>query len=176
MRKLQYGVAVSVDGFIAGPQGQSDWIQMDPEIDFAAIWSSFDTLLMGRRTYEAATRRLGAQAFAGKTTLVVSRTLDPNDHPNITIVSELTRPWLQSLKNQPGKDIWLMGGGDLFRNLLALHEVDTIDITTIPVLLGDGTPLMSPPYFPINLTLLNHRAYKSGTTSATYAIVPSRHP
>jgi dihydrofolate reductase len=62
MRKIQYGIAVSVDGYIARPHGEADWIQMDPEIDFAAIWSQFATLLMGRRTYEAATRRLG-QAF-----------------------------------------------------------------------------------------------------------------
>ena len=52
VRKLQYGVAVSLDGYIAGPQGEADWIVMDPDLDFAAIWSQFDTLLMGRRTYE----------------------------------------------------------------------------------------------------------------------------
>jgi dihydrofolate reductase len=149
---------------------------MDPDIDFGTIWASFDTLLMGRRTYEAATQRLGAEAFAGKATIVFSRTLQPDDHPGVTVVPELTRPWIQNLKQQPGKDIWLMGGGELFRNLLALHEVDTIDITTIPVLLGDGIPLMSPPYFPAKLTLLNHQVYKSGTTSITYALNPKPQP
>ena len=172
MRKLQYGVAVSVDGFIAGPQGQSDWIQMDSEINFGEIWAQFDTFLMGRRTYDVATQRLGAQAFAGKSTIVFSRTLIPGEHPTITVVSQLTRPWIQELKSQPGKDIWLMGGGDLFRNLLALHAVDTLDITTVPVLLGDGVPLMKPPYFPTKLTLLNHRVYKSGASNSTYALNP----
>lgn len=172
MRKLQYGVAVSVDGFIAGPNGQSDWIRMDPEIDFSIIWSRFDTLLMGRHTYEVATKRLGLTAFAGKATFVFSTKLHPNDHPGITIVPELTRAWVQTLKQQPGKDIWLMGGGELFRNLLALSEVDTIDLTTIPILLGDGTPLLPPPYTPTNLTLLTHRVYKSGTISTTYELNP----
>jgi dihydrofolate reductase len=170
MRKIQYGVAVSVDGYIAGPHGESDWIHMDPAIDFSALWSQFDTLLMGRLTYQAATRRLGPKAFAGKATFVFSRQLQPNDHPGVTIVPELTRPWIQSLKQQEGKDIWLMGGGQLFRTLLDLGEVDSVNITTIPVLLGDGTPLLSPPYTPASLVLLTHRVYPSGTTSITYAL------
>jgi dihydrofolate reductase len=132
---------------------------MDPEIDFSAIWSQFDTLLMGRRTYEAATRRLGR-----------SKQLEPKDHPGVTIVSELTRPWLQALKKQDGKDIWLMGGGELFRKLLDLGEVDSLNITTVPVMLGDGTPLMSPPYAPTKLALLTHRVYKSGSISMTYEL------
>ena len=170
MRKIQYGVAVSLDGYIAGPNGESDWIQIDPEIDFTAIWSQFDTLLMGRRTYEAATRRLGRAAFAGKATFVFSKQLEPNDHPGVTIVSELTSPWLQALKKHQGKDIWLMGGGELFRKLLDLGEVDSLNITTVPVMLGDGIPLMSPPYAPRKLVLLTHRVYKSGNISMTYEL------
>jgi dihydrofolate reductase len=170
MRKIQYGVAVSLDGYIAGPNGESDWIQMDPEIDFSAIWSQFDTLLMGRRTYEAATRRLGRAAFAGKATFVFSKQLEAKDHPGVTIVSELTRHWLQALKKQDGKDIWLMGGGELFRKLLDLGEVDSLNITTVPVILGDGTPLISPSYAPTKLALLTHRVYKSGNISMTYEL------
>ena len=141
-----------------------------PEIDFSAIWSQFDTLLMGRRTYEAAIRRLGRAAFAGKATFVFSKQLEPKDHPGVTIVSALTRPWLQALKSQDGKDIWLMGGGELFRKLLDLGEVDSLNITTVPVLLGDGTPLMSPPYAPTKVTLLSYRVYKSGSISMTYEL------
>jgi dihydrofolate reductase len=170
MRKIQYGVAVSVDGYIAGPNGEADWIQIDPEIDFSAIWSQFDTLLMGRRTYEAATRRLGRAAFAGKATFVFSKRLEPKDHLGVTIISELTLPWIQTLKKQKGKDIWLMGGGELFRKLLDLGEVDSMNITTVPVILGDGTPLMFPPYAPTKLVLLTHRVYKSGCISMTYEL------
>jgi dihydrofolate reductase len=168
VRKIQYGVAVSLDGFIAGPNGESDWIEIDPEIDFSAIQSQFDTLLMGRRTYEAAVRRLGRAAFTGKATFVFSRQLAPKDHPGVTIISELTRQWLQALKRQEGKDIWLMGGGELFRKLLDFGEVDSMNITTVPVMLGAGTPLMSPPYAPTKLALTTHRVYKSGNISMTY--------
>lgn len=170
MRKLQYGVAVSLDGYIAGPNGEVDWIRMDPEIDFSAIWAQFDTLLMGRKTYEVAIKRLGQTAFSGKVIFVFSRHLDPKGHPGVTIMSELTRPWMQSLKSQDGKDIWLMGGGIVFRHLLDLGEVDSISVTIIPVLLGNGTPLMPSPYDPTVLTLSFHRVYMSGIISATYEI------
>ena len=112
MRKIQYGATVSLDGYIAGPDDEADWIQIDPEIDFSAIWSQFDTLLMGRRTYEAATIRLGRGSLCWKSCVCLLRQLRPIDHPGLTIVSELTRPWIQALKKQGGKDIWLMGGGE----------------------------------------------------------------
>jgi dihydrofolate reductase len=75
MRKIRYRVAMSVDGYIAGPNGEADWIGTDPEVDFPAIWAQFDTLLMGRRTYEAASKRLGETAFIGITSIVFSRTM-----------------------------------------------------------------------------------------------------
>src|ERR1700743_413534 len=81
MRKIRFAVAASLDGFIAGPNGEADWIGMDPEVDFAAVWAQFDTLLMGRRTYEAAIQAMGEKAFPGVTAIVFSRTLKQRDHP-----------------------------------------------------------------------------------------------
>jgi dihydrofolate reductase len=170
MRKVQYGVAASLDGYIAGPNGEADWIKIDPEIDFSGIWAQFDTLLMGRKTYEAALKRLGRSAFSGKAVFVFSKHLEQQGHPDVTIVSEPTRPWMRSLKSQEGKDIWLMGGGTVFRHLLDLGEVDSISVTTIPILLGDGTPLMPSPYDPTMLTLSSHRVYESGIISSIYEI------
>jgi len=81
MRRIRYLLASSLDGYIAGPNGESDWISADPEVDFPAIWAQFDTLLMGRKTYHAAVTRLGEKAFAGVKSIVFSRTIHAQDHP-----------------------------------------------------------------------------------------------
>lgn len=100
MRKIRYLVAMGVDGYIAGPNGEADWIDTDPEVDFAAIWAQFDAFLMGRRTYEAARKRLGETAFTGITSFVFSRTMKQQDHSRVTVVSQLNADWVQALKKQ----------------------------------------------------------------------------
>jgi dihydrofolate reductase len=165
MRKIRYVVATSLDGFIAGPNGEADWIDIDPEVDFAALWAQFDTGLMGRRTYEAARKRLGEAAFAGLTTIVFSRTMKQQDHPKVTVVSELKPAWVQVLQTRSGKDIWLFGGSELFRSFLDSDHVDTVEVSVIPVLLGGGIPLLPPPYNPAKLRLLSHKVYRSGRVS-----------
>jgi dihydrofolate reductase len=170
MSKVRYIVAMSLDGFIAGPNGEADWILMDPDINFAQLWAQFDTLLMGRKTYDAAKSRLGEAFMQGMKTVVVSRTLRPADHPNLTVLSNLTRDHMQSLRTQSMKDIWLMGGGELFRSMLAMHEVDTVEVSTMPVLLGEGVPLLLPPAQRTTLKLSGHKIYRSGIVSLVYDV------
>ena len=170
MRSIRYGVAASLDGFIAGPNGEVDWITLDPEVDFAEIWAQFDTLLMGRRTYEVAVHRLGEAAFAGITSVVFSRTLKQEQHPKVKVVPELTREWVTSLKAQTGKDVWLMGGSSLFRSFLDSGCVDRIDVMVIPVVLGAGIPMLPAPYSPTKLKLLSTRVYRSGRLSLAYEV------
>jgi dihydrofolate reductase len=171
MRRIRYSVATSLDGFIAGPNGEADWIIMDPEIDFAAMFSEFDTGLMGRRTYEVvASSRQWLMNNAMKL-FVVSKTLRQSEHPNVTVISENLIETLNALRNAPGKDIWLMGGGSLFTTLAAAGLVDTVEVTMIPILLGAGVPLLSHPAERIKLTLTNEQIYrKSGIISLTYTI------
>src|SRR5690348_11439260 len=116
MAKIRYQVATSLDGYIAGPNGEIDWIVMDPEIDFAAIFSQFDTLLMGRRTFDFMAQSNHA-TMPGMKTIVFSRTLKQADHPEVTVVRDDQTELLKSLRAKPGKDVWLSGGGSLFRSL-----------------------------------------------------------
>jgi dihydrofolate reductase len=167
MSKIRYSVAMSLDGYISGPKGEADWIVMDPDVDFAEMWAQFDTLIMGRKTYDAARSRLGEAFMQGMKTVVVSRTLPPA--PNLAIVSDLTREYLQSLRAQSRKDIFLLGGGELFRSMLAINQVDTVEVSIMPVLLGEGIPLL-PPSQRTMLKLSTHRIYRSGIVSLRYDV------
>src|SRR5262245_2060528 len=124
MRRLRYQVAVSLDGFIAGPAGEADWIVMDPAIDFGALFAEFDTLVMGRKTHEAMKRQGGQGAMPGIEVYVFSRSLPASDRRGLHIVNEDARQVVAALKAKPGRDIWLFGGGELFRSLLDAGLVD----------------------------------------------------
>jgi len=170
MWKIRYNVAMSLDGFIAGPKGEADWIVADPEVDFAGLWAQFDTGLMGRKTYDAARLRLGEAAFQGMKVAVVSRTIRQSDHPKITVISELTREGIRALRQQAEKDIWLFGGGELFRDLLAMGEVDTVEVSVMPVLLGEGVKLLPDTTVQTKLKLTGQKIYRSGIASLAYEV------
>jgi dihydrofolate reductase len=173
MRRIRYSLAASLDGFIAGPKGESDSIIMDPAIDFEAMYKQFDTVLMGRRSFEAA----GGRAWGfGMETVVVSRTLRQQDHPDITIVGHKVKQALTALRREPGKDIWLFGGGALFGSLLDMSLVDAVEVALVPVLLGHGIPLLPPPFRRSRLTLTSHKIYKTGIVGLEYNVRPAPRP
>ena len=171
MRRLRYNVAMSLDGFITGPSGEHDWFVADPALDFAAIHAQFDTLLMGRRTFEIARVRAAQWPDLGHRWIVVSRTLKPEDHPGVTILGSGVAEAVAALKAQPGKEIWLMGGGVLFRSLLDAGLVDTVEVSVMPVLLGSGTPLL-PAGRRCMLHLEECKALPSGILMLSYSIMP----
>jgi dihydrofolate reductase len=168
MRKIVYSVAVSLDAYVAGPNGEADWITTDPEIDFTALFARFDTVLMGRKTYEKAKTMGGGGEMPGVTGVVVSRTLTPADCPGVTLIGDEVEAKVRVMKAGGGKDIWLFGGGVLFRSLLDAGLVDAVEVAVMPVLLGGGVPLL-PAGGRAKLNLTGSKVYKSGIVALEYA-------
>lgn len=116
MRSVLYSVAMNLDGFIAGPDGEYDWIPTDPSIDFEAFYGSVDTLLLGRKTYDFVREAGGGPGMSGTRSYVFSRTLDPADHPDVTLVSPDAESVVTDLRAEESEgDIWLFGGGETLR-------------------------------------------------------------
>lgn len=171
MRQLRYSVAASLDGYIAGPDGEFDWIVIDPEIDFAAMYLAFGGLVMGRRSYDVFVSTGGAVGPA-LPTYVYSRTLQEGERGGVVIVRDAVAH-VRQLKEEEGKPLWLWGGGDLFRQLAEAGLVDGIDVAIIPILLGGGIPLSPSPGPRLSLRLRAHRLYSAtGTLFLEYDVVP----
>lgn len=169
MRKIRHIAAMSLDGYIAGADGETDWIIMDPAIDFAALVAQFDTVLVGRRTFQSMVE-VGDEAMPGMKMFVFSQTLEQDDYPDQTIVSSDHLKTVKDLRSQPGKDIWLFGGGVLFASLLEEGLVDTVEIAMIPVLLGGGIPLLPKSAARKMLKLTDQKTYPSGIVFLNYAV------
>lgn len=180
MRRVRYGVGMSLDGFIADAKGGTSFLVSDPTYDSAPFFGSIDTVIMGRVTYEEAVRQGLRGAYPGLQTYVVSRTLRPDDYPEVTILGDDVEAKVISLRSGSGKDIWLCGGGVLFRSLLEAGLVDTVELGVSPLLLGSpGTPLLAnnPPLNKgVRLELTQHTALPSGLLILEYSVRQAERP
>jgi dihydrofolate reductase len=182
MRRVRYGVGMSLNGFIADDQGGTDFLVNDSTYDPAPFFASIDTVLMGRLTYELA-RRHGMRAYNGLQNFVVSRTLKAADYPEVTLIRDDVEERIATLRRAPGKDIWLCGGGVLLASLLAAGLVDTVELGISPKLLTrPGAPMLGvgstrgkssidarlPASIPLKLT--HHRALPSGMIILEYDV------
>lgn len=170
MRRVRYAVGMSLDAMIADAEDGVGWMIGDPEYDGIAFFREIDTALMGRRTWEVALKH-GGGAMPGIRGYVFSRTLRAEDHPGVTVVAEDAAGVVAALRAEDtGRDIWLSGGGELFRTLAAAGLVDTVEIGLNPILLGAGIPLA--PRLPraVGLELRESTAYRSGLVVLRYDV------
>ena len=166
MRKIVAGFAISLDGFIAGPNNDFDWITVNPEINFPEEMKRYDTYLMGRKTYEISKK---GPSFGKSKVYVFSSTLKQVDKPAILVKTDIKEKIL-AIKKEPGKDIALFGGGELLTSLLNLDLVDELSIAVIPVLLGAGIPLVKALNKRTMLTLTDTKKYSNGTVKLSYTV------
>jgi dihydrofolate reductase len=172
VRKVTFGVANSLDNFIARTDHAVDWLLWGKEA--AAVmrdyWKTIDTVVMGRKTYEVALRSgHGGGSYPGVTTYVCSRTLRATADCAVEIIPEAS-DFLRKLKRRKGKDICVMGGGELAQSLLEAHLIDEIGLNIHPVLLGSGIPLFLPLEQQVNLELLECRSFTNGCVLVRYRV------
>jgi dihydrofolate reductase len=171
MRRLRYSVAMSLDGYIADAHDAFDWILHDDTIDFAGMFARVDTIILGRRTYDLVRAQGESPWKPGTRVFVVSRTLAPESRGDVTIVSADPAAIASSLRRESGDgEIWLFGGGQVFAELLAGNQVDAVEVTVVPVLLGGGVPMLAPMTSRTTLALKHSHVYPSGMVALHYAV------
>jgi dihydrofolate reductase len=170
LRQLRYSVAASLDGYIAGPNGEFDWIPMDPDVDFRAMYARFSAVVMGRRSYEAVVA-MGESPAQPLPAYVYSRTLPEGERGGMTFARDAVSHVRGLKAAREEKPIWLWGGGALFAELARAGLVDGVDVAIVPVLLGGGIPLLPASESRLRLALRAHRVYdKTGTVLLEYDV------
>jgi dihydrofolate reductase len=173
MRKVVFGGANSLDNYLARKDHSTDWLRWGSEAAAvtAAYWKTFDTVLMGRKTYEVALRYSNGNApYPDKQTIVFSQTCTDDAGGTVTIVSTDAVAFVRQLKRKRGKDICLMGGGELAHSFLEAGLIDEIGFNIQPVLLGSGIPLFHDMTRQIDLKLLECRPFKNGCVLVKYRV------
>jgi dihydrofolate reductase len=169
MRKVILGVAISLDGYIEGPNGEFDWCMTDQDYGMSAFFDRIDSMFIGRKSYEVMTS-MGDDAMPGfppLTQYIFSRTLH-NAPPGASLIKENIEEEVKRIKNENGKDIWLFGGADLFNYLFNLSLVDEVWLSVHPIVLGGGRLHFSSIQQKTLLTLIDSKTYSTGLVSMTY--------
>lgn len=174
MRRVTLFIATSLDGFIARSDGGIDWLFSDGDYGYAAFYETIDTVVMGRKTYELALTFGPPYVYQGKTNYVFSRSKAGTKDENTRFVAEDTKRFVDSLRKQSSKDIWLVGGAELVRDFLAHDLIDEFVISIHPIALGSGIPLFPVPGRELPLTLKNSISFESGLVQLHYDRTRSR--
>jgi dihydrofolate reductase len=170
MRKLILQLAVSLDGYIEGPNGEYDWCFSDQDYGLSAFFKRIDSVFMGRKSYELALSMGDVEMPHPKLNEYVFSTTLNEVRPGSILIKENIEAEVTKIKNTPGKDIWLFGGASLTSSLLNLGLVDEIGLAIHPIILGAGKPLFSNIQNRVGLKLIDHKTYSTGLISLTYVV------
>src|SRR6266436_1882896 len=169
LRKVVLGVGISLDGYIARPDGSVDFLFMPKDYSMAAFFKRIDTAVMGRKTYEVAMKLGGGNMSSpGMKSYVFSRLLVAGERGEVTIISRSPKQFVEELRKKKGKDIWLMGGGELTREFLREDLVDELYLGVVPVLIGEGIPAFPNGFPQRKFTLVENNSYSKGLIALCY--------
>jgi len=181
-RRVIVHIATSADGYIARSDGDLEWLTSRPApkgfYGMKAFMRSIDTMVLGRKTYEVSLR-MGAKFDSQSRTIVFSRHPPPADAPSgVEFVNDAIGPFLSRLRERPGKDIWLMGGGEIIASFLDAQAIDEFVISVVPIFIGDGIPLIARRHRQVPLDLHSSDRFEDGVVQLHYRVQkqPSRQP
>lgn len=181
MRKVTFGGASSLDNYIARADGAFDWILWSDETNaiMKNYWENIDTIVMGRKTWDVAVasspkkskkKKKTANPYGDIKTYVFSRTLEAGEQDGAVIVNDDPGKFVRQLKQQDGKEICVMGGGELGRELLEAGVIDEMGFAIHPLLLGSGIPLFHEMKRQIDLELIECKPFKNGCVYVLYRV------
>jgi dihydrofolate reductase len=173
MRKVVYGGACSLDGFVAGPGGAIDWLHFSEDVQqiLAATWANTDALLIGRKTWDVSVAAGGGGSMKGVKSYLFSRTLTASPARGVELVREDAGAFVRALKAVPGKDIVVMSGGNLAASLFAEGVIDEVGLNVHPLLLGSGVPAFLDAGIRVPLALDECRPIDGGCVLLRYRVV-----
>jgi dihydrofolate reductase len=170
MRKVVLGLGISLDGYIARLDGSVDFLFMPKDYSMGPFFATIDTAIMGRKTYDAALK-MGGGSYkdSGLKSYVFSHSQPPGERGGVTFVSEPPQSFVEKLRKRPGKNVWLMGGGELVRDFLKEDLVDELYIGVVPVVIGGGIPLFPAGFPQREFSLLENKTFSKGMIALKYA-------
>jgi dihydrofolate reductase len=166
MRKVILELAVSLDGFIEGPNGEYDWCFNDQDYGLTEFMKGIDAIFMGRKSYEIALKEPGP--WKDMTTYVFTNSMKESPSGNVKLIRDMSE--VEQILRQPGKDIWLFGGSDLVTQFLNRDLIDIVRMAVHPIILGKGKPLFQNINERKKLTLIDSKTFNTGLVSLNYSL------
>lgn len=171
MRKVVLGLGISIDGYIARLNGAVDFLFMPKDYSMAPFFKTVDTAVMGRKTLDAGLKMGGSFGGWSMVFYVFSRSRPPGERDGVVFTNDSPASLIDNLKKRRGKNIWLMGGGELARDFLKSDLVDELYLGVVPVLLGEGIPLFPSGFPQRDFALIENKTYSKGLIALQYARV-----
>lgn len=174
MRHVVLGLGITIDGYIARLNGAVDFLFMPKDYSMAPFFKTIDTAIMGRKTLDAALQMGGSFGGSSMASYVLSRSQPAGERDGLVFTNESPAALIRKLRKRRGKNIWLMGGGELARDFLKADLVDELYLGVVPVLLGEGIPLFPSGFPQRDFALVENKSYSKGLIALKYKRVRTK--